>query len=510
MLKYKKNNGFGMTGDIVHMRTGSQLIQTLSNSLYTNVYYVFDELISNAYDADATRVGIKIEDDKITIKDNGEGMDRQGIENFFDLGYSPKLNTRVTRRKRVTIGKFGIGKLTTANICDKCIIETVKNGNKITAELDFKHILKHRYLHEAEIELNEKATGEPNGTTITLCDLKNMVTTTILKRRIMRSMPLNPDFGVSINDVELNPEDIVSGMKFPIKFTGKLVGNVTGELTLSNEGLKEYAGVYVRVNRRIVNADNPDWLSSVMITKFSSPMSFISRIYCIVDADKLDECILANRNEFKKDHPTFVEFREFMIDELRKINNKSIDEHNEANLDYERNIAKDVIEKQINKMIQSIDPPDDWMIQYSKRKDAEEIKGIIRKIKRKQSDATEESKESDLSSKNGEQKPNRGEFSFNERIIKIGRKRFKFKITTTMGKHDKECVFDTGEGVIYINANHPQYLASRAEDSLYCHFRKSIAFELACTMAKNTYTELIDKYQGMMRTDVEVIEGTED
>ena len=91
MFKYKYqracNMGLSNSGNFVSMRTGSKLIETLSNSLYSNVYYVFDELVSNAYDADATIVEIQIADDKITIKDNGDAMDRSGVENFFDLGF---------------------------------------------------------------------------------------------------------------------------------------------------------------------------------------------------------------------------------------------------------------------------------------------------------------------------------------------------------------------------------------------------------------------------------------
>lgn len=162
-------------------------------------------------------------------------------------------------------------------------------------------------------------------------------------------------------------------------------------------------------------------------------------------------------------------------------------------------------------MVQNVDPPDDWMIQYSRRKDAEEIEGVIRRIKRRQSDPTEKAKESEEEqNKRGKQKPNRAEVSIDERIIRIGRKRFKFKITIDMGKNDPECIFDTEEGVIYINANHPQYLVARKEDSLYCHFRKAIAFELACTMANNVFTELVDKYQGMMHAEIEVIEPEND
>lgn len=491
----------------IPMRTGSQLIETLSNSLYSNIYYVFDELISNAYDADATVVKIEISDDKITISDDGEGMSKQGVEIFFDLGYSSKTQSRITRRlKRHTIGKFGIGKLTMATICDRFVLETIKNGKKTTAILDFSELLKNRYLHEAKIPIKEEDTNMPNGTKIILTNLKKEVKLNQLKRRIMKGMPLNPDFKVVINGMELKPEHIIRGDKFPISFHGEEVGDVTGELILSDEGLDDFAGVYIRVHKRIVNADNPDWLNSIMVSKFSSALSFTSRIYCVVDADKLDSCILANRNEFKRDSPVFQEFQELLLAELKNIWKQAQNEHLSANLDFEREIAKEVIEHQINKMVENIDPPEDWMIQYSKRKDAEKIKGIIKKIKRRQSDATKDGIPHEPEKIGTTQNPTRTEFSIDERIIRVGRKKFKFKIVTDMGRNDPECVFDTEEGVIYINANHSQYLVSRAEDSLYCHLRKAIAFELACTMANGIYTELIDKYNGMMHAEIEIIE----
>jgi hypothetical protein len=157
-------------------------------------------------------------------------------------------------------------------------------------------------------------------------------------------------------------------------------------------------------------------------------------------------------------------------------------------------------------MVQDVDPPEDWMIQYTKRPDAEKIKAIVKRIKRRQSNSTESKKTKEPEKERGPQSPNVAKFDFDERIIRIGRKKFKFKIVTDMGKNDPECVFDVEEGVIYINANHPQYVVSRAEDSLYCHFRKSIAFELARTMANGLFNELVEKYQTMMQTEIEVIE----
>ncbi len=505
--KGASNMGLLKSGNFVSMRTGSKLIETLSNSLYSNVYYVFDELVSNAYDADATVVEIQIADDKIIVKDNGTGMDRSGVENFFDLGFSNKADNRNTPKfGRRTIGKFGIGKLTMAVISTQCILETQKGDIKTTAILDFKKILKERYLHEAEIPIKEEKSRGSTGTKITLCGLKKEISMTTLKRRLVTSMPLNPTFSIMLNGTELKAEHSVTGVKYPIELNSPLIGCIKGELILAGKNVGEYAGAYIRVNGRIVNADNPSWLNSAMMS-FTSAMSFINRIYCILDADSLDECILANRNEFKQDHPKFLEFKELLLKELRKINKQSQEDTNTATLTFEREIAKEVIEHQINKMVESVDVPDDWMVQYSTRRDAEKIKGIIRKIKRRQSDPTEQAnnaKEPDT--KRGPQSPNKAKFEFDDRIIKIGKKKFKFKLDTSMGKDDPECIFVEEEGVIYINTNHPQYIVSRAEDTLYCHFRKAIAFELANTLSKGVHAELVDKYQGMMHADIEVID----
>lgn len=65
---------------------------------FTNPLEIFREAISNAYDAEATEIKIKVEInednkyDNLTIKisDNGKGMTEQQLKNFWSLGYSEK------------------------------------------------------------------------------------------------------------------------------------------------------------------------------------------------------------------------------------------------------------------------------------------------------------------------------------------------------------------------------------------------------------------------------------
>ncbi len=485
------------------MTTGSEIIDTLSTGLYSNIYYVFDELISNSYDSDATIVEIETESDVIIIRDNGEGMDFEGIVNFFSLGYSPKKAKRITNKfRRKTIGKFGIGKITTANICEKFQVISYKEGKKITATLDYNELKKKKYLHEHNIPIETKETSQRNRTEVILYNIKSPINETLLKRRIMRTMPLNPNFKVVLNGRELKPEDIISGPEFSIEFDTKNLGEIKGKATLSDKKIPDFAGVYIRVNGRIVNTDDPNWLN--IATTIGYGEGFATRLYCIIDADILDCCILVNRNELKKDHPLFLEFKEELKKELGKLYRVIIKSKDKESIDQHSKIAKAVIEHQLNKMIENTEVPEDFMKIYSKRKDSKKIEGIVKKIKRKQSDRTENTKTKEKQKEGEKQNPHKIELG-GERIVKIGKKKFKFQITLDMGKEDPECIFNTEEGIIYINANHPQYALSQAENSLYCHFRKAMAYEISKTIAKNM-DELIGRYEDMLHAEIEIIE----
>ena len=472
----------------ISMNTGSEIIETLSTGLYSNIYYVFDELISNSYDSDASIVKIDISADRIIICDNGEGMDYEGIVNFFSLGYSKKRNDRITKKfKRKSIGKFGIGKITTANICDRFQVISYKNSKRITATLDYSELKKKKYLHEHNIPIESEKTSKKNGTEIILYNIKNPINEILLRRRLMRTMPLNPNFKVILNDIELKPENIISGQEFPIEFETKNLGIINGKAILSDKKIPDFSGVYIKINGRIVNADDPNWLN--IGTTIGYGEGFATRLYCIINADILDSCILVNRNELKK--------------ELGKLYRLIIKSKDEESIALHSKIAEAVIEHQLNKMIDNTEMPEDFMKVYNQRKDATKIKGVIKEIKRKQSDKIDENKSNESEKKGNKQNPHIIEIG--DRIIKIGKKKFKFKISLDMGKEDPECVFDTGEGVIYLNANHPQYTLSQAENSLYCHFRKAMAYEISKTIAKNM-DELSGRYEDMLHADITIIE----
>jgi hypothetical protein len=56
---------------------------TIGERLYSESIELIRELVNNAYDADATQVDIKMTNELIEVKDNGAGMDREGLKQYF-------------------------------------------------------------------------------------------------------------------------------------------------------------------------------------------------------------------------------------------------------------------------------------------------------------------------------------------------------------------------------------------------------------------------------------------
>src|SRR5436190_21052115 len=80
------------------LRTDEQVIARVTDGIYRQPASALRELISNAYDADATRVVIKTDAprfERITIEDDGTGMSPEVLAHLlFNIGGSAKRNER--------------------------------------------------------------------------------------------------------------------------------------------------------------------------------------------------------------------------------------------------------------------------------------------------------------------------------------------------------------------------------------------------------------------------------
>lgn len=135
--------GKGTVVDHIPVRLSTDIIHLLSEQLYSSPLKAIEELVANAYDADADecRVGLILQERKtsassanddtetssttvdglIAVFDDGTGMTKSALHDLWSVGNSPKrgLTTTTARYQRLAIGKFGIGKLATYAVANR-------------------------------------------------------------------------------------------------------------------------------------------------------------------------------------------------------------------------------------------------------------------------------------------------------------------------------------------------------------------------------------------------------
>ena len=165
------SNSFTITPEVDKAQEFIEIANDFSNPLD-----IVREAISNAYDANASKIWLiftTIEEVgetifKITLRDNGEGMNRDGLQSFFDLGNS------LSRNDPKKIGEKGHGTKVYFN-CKKIEVITIKDGTKLHATMD-KPMEKLYKRAMPEITVNEKLTtknDERSGTEINIYGYNN-------------------------------------------------------------------------------------------------------------------------------------------------------------------------------------------------------------------------------------------------------------------------------------------------------------------------------------------------
>ena len=142
---------------------------------FSNPLDIVREAISNAYDAKAKNMWISFETIeesgekilKVTLQDDGEGMDLEGLQSFFDLGNS------LRRNDDEAIGEKGHGTKIYFN-SRKIIVSTVKNGALLKAVMDepFKK-LHSKIIPVATVESSGVSVDFSKGTKVELYGYNN-------------------------------------------------------------------------------------------------------------------------------------------------------------------------------------------------------------------------------------------------------------------------------------------------------------------------------------------------
>ena len=133
------------TGDI-DVQLSYKIVELFSEGLYSSPNKAVEELVSNSFDAGASRVHVLLspnlhaQDATIVVIDDGEGMNQDGLELHWLIGISNKRKLPELPKGRKQIGKFGIGKLSTYVLANR-LTHISKNGAKYySASMDYRTI----------------------------------------------------------------------------------------------------------------------------------------------------------------------------------------------------------------------------------------------------------------------------------------------------------------------------------------------------------------------------------
>ncbi len=116
----------------LQFRVSSATKSILGKDLIVKKDIAIFELVKNSYDACASRVDIHIDDEKIIITDNGDGMDFNDLQNkWLYVGYSEKSDkkniVKKSCKRRRFAGAKGIGRLACDRLGKNLQLTSIKN-----------------------------------------------------------------------------------------------------------------------------------------------------------------------------------------------------------------------------------------------------------------------------------------------------------------------------------------------------------------------------------------------
>src|SRR4030066_2348336 len=205
---------------------------TIGERLYSESIELIRELVNNAYDADATEVDIKMTDESIEVNDNGVGMDREGLRQYFNIGSTEKIvKNKSPVFHRDLIGQFGIGKFASLSACECFEVYTQTGGFAARGTFDKKEWEKEGGQWNLPLQVFSPDSDRGDGTTVTLLRLTREFDPEEVIRRIVEGTPLKvANFVVRLNGMRITPRSL-SGHRIPF-LAGTEFGPVHGEIII--------------------------------------------------------------------------------------------------------------------------------------------------------------------------------------------------------------------------------------------------------------------------------------
>ena len=345
------------------MEISLNVLEHLGINLYSNVPSVLSEIVANSWDADASELIVRFlpEESTIIIQDNGVGMTHAQVnERFLLIGYRRRdKQPGMTTKGRDPMGRKGIGKLSIFSIANEITVETVcgqKRSALCMKREDIREAIKQNKKYYLPKPLSTNDIDFEKGTRITLKGLKKRQTVSTVKAlrtRLARRFSVigpNYDFEVIVNDCEITPEDRgyydkiqyiwtygdtssasphckklenseprPSNIAEPSMTVSGWLGTVKESRQLKDSYGENLNRIAIFVRGKTAQED--------ILADFSERGIYASYLIGELRIDELDtdheeDAATSSRQKIVEDDPRYLALKEFLINELKHIQNK--------------------------------------------------------------------------------------------------------------------------------------------------------------------------------------------
>lgn len=313
--------------------------------MYSKLPPAVAELVSNAYDADAGKVVIRLSEEggvpkQIEVIDDGVGLSLEELnKKFLVIGRDRRGedgDTPSHRFGRLPIGKKGLGKLALFGLAKTITVTSRQGGKSNTLILDWDALCRAEGIYRPEAVEIEAPTSEAAGTKITLSNLKRKspFDTEGLADSLSQMFIVDDTFEltlespsgqtVTVDDSrrygaitkEFEWDLIVDGLVEP---DSPYATKLKGELVTSDKPIRPSSGlrgIALFSRGKLVNA--PEFFSSSTSSHF---YQYLTGRITVDFIDLLDEDVIStNRQSVNWEHPEMFALREFLAELVSKVN----------------------------------------------------------------------------------------------------------------------------------------------------------------------------------------------
>lgn len=324
------------------MKFDPRTIEHLGVRMYSTLPPALAELISNAYDADASRVELKFHESNgkpysIQVIDSGHGMSAADIQNkFLVIGRNRRKedgDKRTTIFNRLPTGKKGLGKLALFGLAKVITVDTVHGGLRNRFVLNWDELMSAEGSYNPRAEIINVPVNKPDGTIIKLSTLKRQSSFDVeaLADSLSKIFIVDDTFEIVLTtsdgaEVVVNNDRRYSNFTKEFEWDVKeLVGeedkfsNIVGTFYTATTPIKPNSGlrgVSLFSRGKLVNI--PEFFSN------STSSHFFQYLTGWIQADFIDllpeDVISTNRQSINWDNEEMKEFREFLSELISKVN----------------------------------------------------------------------------------------------------------------------------------------------------------------------------------------------